>query len=102
MAEMITTPAAAPAAPAAAPAAADWHRIFDSLTEERDYCVKDVEGTLPQELRGTLYRNGPGMNEVGGKPFAHLFDGHGMIARFTLNDGRVHFSNRFVRPRPYL
>ena len=66
----------------------DWHRIFESLPQEHDYVVDHVEGRLPQGLTGTLYRNGPGINEVGGKPFAHLFDGHGMISQFVL-DGRA-------------
>jgi all-trans-8'-apo-beta-carotenal 15,15'-oxygenase len=83
-------------------ATADWHRIFDSLTDEQDYVVDQVEGRLPSALVGTLYRNGPGMNEVGGKPFAHLFDGHGMISQFALEGGRVRYRNRFVRTRKYL
>jgi all-trans-8'-apo-beta-carotenal 15,15'-oxygenase len=89
-------------APQAARAAADWHRIFDSLTDEHDYWVDRVTGVLPAELRGTLYRNGPGINEIGGRPFAHLFDGHGMISRFVLDGRRVHFSNRFVRTHKFL
>ena len=63
----------------------DWHRIFESLPEEHDYVVDEIEGRLPEGLTGTLYRNGPGINEVGGKPFAHLFDGHGMISQFVLD-----------------
>jgi all-trans-8'-apo-beta-carotenal 15,15'-oxygenase len=79
----------------------DWHRIFDSLAEEHDYAVDDIEGQLPSQLVGTLYRNGPGINEVGGKPFAHLFDGHGMISQFVLDGGGVHYRNRFVRTHKY-
>ena len=75
----------------------DWHRIFDSLREEHDYAVDDIEGTIPANLVGTLYRNGPGINEVRGKPFAHLFDGHGMLSQFVIDGGRVHYRNRFVR-----
>ena len=90
------------AAPAPAPASGDWHRIFDSLREEHDYVVDEVEGTLPETLRGTLYRNGPGINEVGGKPFAHLFDGHGMIHQFALEDGSVRYRNRSVRTHKFL
>jgi all-trans-8'-apo-beta-carotenal 15,15'-oxygenase len=82
-------------------AATDWHRIFDSLTEEHDYVVDEVEGVLPAQLTGTLYRNGPGINEVGGKPFAHLFDGHGMLSQFVIDDGRIHYRNRFVRTHKY-
>ena len=79
----------------------DWHRIFDSLTEEHDYVVDEIEGALPAQLTGTLYRNGPGNNEVGGKPFAHLFDGHGMLSQFAIDGGRVHYRNRFVRTHKY-
>jgi all-trans-8'-apo-beta-carotenal 15,15'-oxygenase len=84
-----------------AAATADWHHIFDSLNEEHDYVVEQVDGALPAQLTGTLYRNGPGMNEVGGKPFAHLFDGHGMISQFVFDGGRVHYRNRFVRTEKY-
>jgi all-trans-8'-apo-beta-carotenal 15,15'-oxygenase len=79
----------------------DRHRIFDSLREEHDYVVDEIEGVLPAQLVGTLYRNGPGINEVGGKPFAHLFDGHGMISQFVIEGGRVHYRNRFVRTHKY-
>jgi all-trans-8'-apo-beta-carotenal 15,15'-oxygenase len=80
----------------------DWHRIFDSLREEHDYAVDHIEGSMPANLVGTLYRNGPGINEVRGKPFAHLFDGHGMISQFVIDGGRVHYRNRFVRTEKYL
>jgi all-trans-8'-apo-beta-carotenal 15,15'-oxygenase len=83
-------------------AAADWHRIFESLRDEHDYEVREIEGTLPAQLTGTLYRNGPGIAEVGGKPFAHLFDGHGMISQFTLDGRGVHYRNRAVRTHKFL
>ena len=80
----------------------DWHGIFDSLLDEHDYVVDEIEGQIPTALAGTLYRNGPGKNEIGGKPFAHLFDGDGMLSQFTIRDGRVHYRNRFVRTTHYL
>jgi all-trans-8'-apo-beta-carotenal 15,15'-oxygenase len=89
------------AEPTSTAVATDWHRIFDSLREEHDYTVDEVEGALPAQLVGTLYRNGPGINEVGGKPFAHLFDGHGMISQFVIDGGRIHYRNRFVRTHKY-
>lgn len=89
------------AEPTKTAATADWHRIFDSLREEHDYVIDEIEGTVPAQLTGTLYRNGPGDNEVGGKPFAHLFDGHGLISQFAIENGRIHYRNRFVRTRKY-
>ena len=51
---------------------------------------------------GTLYRNGPGKNEVGGKPYAHLFDGDGLLSQFAFDGKRLHYRNRFVRTTHYL
>jgi all-trans-8'-apo-beta-carotenal 15,15'-oxygenase len=81
----------------------DWHRIFDTLPDEHDYVVDEIEGRLPEGLAGTLYRNGPAKNEVGGTPYAHLFDGDAMLSQFTL-DGRggVRYRNRYVRTTHYL
>jgi all-trans-8'-apo-beta-carotenal 15,15'-oxygenase len=88
--------------PAVAESTADWHRIFESLPDEHDYAVDEVEGRIPAELVGTLYRNGPGKNDIDGKPFAHLFDGDGMLSQFTFQDGRVRYRNRFVQTNHYL
>jgi all-trans-8'-apo-beta-carotenal 15,15'-oxygenase len=38
-----------------------------------------VEGKLPAELRGTLYRNGPGQFGQFGQRYAHPFEGDGAI-----------------------
>ena len=85
-----------------APAAADWHHIFDTLDGEHDYTIDEVEGAIPAGLAGTLYRNGPAKNDIDGKPFAHLFDGDGMLSQFTIEDGRIRYRNRFVRTNHYL
>ena len=81
---------------------ADWHRIFETLPDEHDYVVDEVEGSVPRELTGTLYRNGPSRNEIGGKPYAHLFDGDGMLSQFAIADGGIRYRNRYVRTNHYL
>jgi hypothetical protein len=54
-------PAAAPGAPGDALfAPRDWAAAFTSQTGEFEYWVDDVEGAVPEALRGTLFRNGPG------------------------------------------
>lgn len=88
--------------PAVAEPAADWHRIFETLPHEHDYVVDEIDGELPKGLAGTLYRNGPGRNDIDGKPFAHLFDGDGMLSQFTFREGQVNYRNRFVRTNHYL
>src|SRR4051812_44190340 len=80
----------------------NWHRIFDTLPDEHDYIVDEIEGRLPEGLVGTLYRNGPGKNEVGGTPYAHLFDGDAMLSQFTIDENRVRYRNKYVRTTHYL
>lgn len=38
----------------------DFAGAFQSQPEEYDYWIDEIEGTLPETLRGTLFRNGPG------------------------------------------
>ena len=40
--------------------AKDWAAAFSSQPGEFDYWIDEVEGTIPEFLRGTLFRNGPG------------------------------------------
>jgi len=71
-----------------------------SLTKEHDYTAK-VEGRIPEGLKGTLYRNGPGLFERGGVRKHHLLDGDGMIQAFDFLDGKVRYRNRFVQTKKY-
>ncbi|BBX19234.1 carotenoid oxygenase [Mycolicibacterium duvalii] len=69
---------------------------------EYDYRVDRIDGTIPAELRGTLYRNGPGRwEDHTGRPLRHLFDGDGMVSAFTVDSGGVHYRNRYVRTRHF-
>jgi all-trans-8'-apo-beta-carotenal 15,15'-oxygenase len=44
-----------------------------------DECKPLVTGTIPRELRGTLFRNGPGLLEIFGKKLNQFFDGDGVV-----------------------
>jgi len=75
-----------------------WLRGMEALHEERDLAaIERIEGTLPADLRGTLYRIGPGKHDVGGHRFDHWFDGDGMIVAYRFDGERVTFRNRYVR-----
>jgi len=75
--------------------------LATSLREEHAYQAK-VEGKLPAELRGTLYRNGPGLFDRGGLRKRNLLDGDGMVQAFRFDDGGVHYRNRFVRTAKFV
>jgi beta-carotene 15,15'-monooxygenase len=73
---------------------------FHSVEEERHEELP-VEGEIPGWLSGTLVRNGPGSFRLGGARVTHWFDGLAMLRRFSFDDGRVDYRNRFLRTEAY-
>ncbi|HSZ12750.1 MAG TPA: carotenoid oxygenase family protein [Solirubrobacteraceae bacterium] len=74
-------------------------------TLEREVTVDELalSGELPTWLRGSLLRTGPAKFEVGvgAQRMRHWFDGLAMLHRFTIDDGRVSYGNRFLEGRSY-
>eukprot|EP00659_Diplonema_papillatum_P000191 gene191-307_t len=60
-----------------------------------------IEGKLPDGLKGTFLRNGPGVTEVYGTPLKHPIDGDGMVCALSFSNGGVHFRSRYVRSRSH-
>ena len=82
---------------------ADWASGFRNVgVELSDVALQTSQGTIPSELQGTLYRNGPGRLERGGHWVHHPFDGDGMITALRFEDGDVRLSNRFIRTEGWL
>ncbi|MBW2707169.1 MAG: carotenoid oxygenase family protein [Deltaproteobacteria bacterium] len=75
--------------------------LVTSVREEYKYEAR-VEGAIPQELRGTLYRNGPGLFERAGLRKRCMLDGDGMIQAFRFGHGRVQYQNKFVQTEKYV
>lgn len=80
----------------------EWRTGYRSLPQEYDYWIDEVEGEIPANLTGTLFRNGPGLLDVAGHPLHHPFDGDGMVCAIAFEQGRAHFRNRFVRTEAYV
>ncbi len=92
-------------APTKAPAydRSDWASAFRNVGQELNELHLPVSrGSLPAELQGVLYRNGPGRLERGGQWVHHPFDGDGMITALRLQGGTAQLSNRFVRTEGWL
>ncbi|TDD68027.1 dioxygenase [Actinomadura darangshiensis] len=71
------------------------------VPDETDAYNLKVTGTLPAELAGRYFRNGP--NPKPGEPSGHWFSGHGMIHGVRLRAGRAEwYRNRWVRTDAYL
>ena len=55
------------------------------------------EGRIPDWLRGTLIRNGPGLWKLGESCVQHWFDGLAKLHAFHLESSRVRYRSRFLR-----
>ncbi|WP_327090291.1 carotenoid oxygenase family protein [Nonomuraea sp. NBC_01738] len=66
------------------------------VSDETDAVDLPVTGSLPPELTGRYFRNGP--NPLPGEKPAHWFGGHGMLHGVRLRAGRAEwYRNRWVR-----
>jgi carotenoid cleavage dioxygenase-like enzyme len=72
-----------------------------TLTDERHDVSLPVEGDVPGWLSGTYLLNGPGRFEIGGEEVNHWFDGLALLRRFTIDDGEVTYTNRFLRSEEF-
>ena len=79
-----------------------WSGGFRSLAEEFDYQIDDIDGVVPAAVRGTLFRNGSGRNMLGGRWFAHWFDGDGMVQAIRFGADGVRYRNRYVATANYI
>jgi all-trans-8'-apo-beta-carotenal 15,15'-oxygenase len=80
----------------------DWARGYESQPAEYAGWLEPAEGAIPPELHGTLFRNGPGLLDIGGYPVHHPFDGDGLVLSFSFRDGRAFYRSRFVQTEGYL
>ncbi|MEM9265073.1 MAG: carotenoid oxygenase family protein [Cyanobacteria bacterium P01_F01_bin.13] len=80
----------------------DWRSGYRSQPNEYDYEIQDIDGIIPVDLQGTLFRNGPGLLDIAGQPVHHPFDGDGMITAISISQGKAYFRNRFVRTEGYV
>ena len=80
----------------------DWQGANKAFKQELDYAIEDIEGEIPYDLTGTLYRNVPAMLDVGGERVHHPFDADGNICAISFDRGKAHFRNRYVKTEGYL
>lgn len=59
------------------------------LPREHGFEPLEIEGTLPAELRGTLYRNGPGLFGQFGKRYSHPFEADGAVTAVRFEGGKA-------------
>ncbi len=61
-----------------------------------------IEGTLPRDLQGSFYRNGPGRFDLQGERYHHWFDGDGFAQCWRIVDGKVQHQGKFVQTQKFI
>lgn len=74
-----------------------WKLGFEGVTGDFPPMPLRVQGSVPQDFSGRLYRNGPALYERGGRRYEHWFDPDGMIQSYEFGPGGVTHQGRLVR-----
>ncbi|MBI4820247.1 MAG: carotenoid oxygenase family protein [Deltaproteobacteria bacterium] len=69
--------------------------IFRNCEEEPGRELGSSEGSIPLDLKGTFYRNGPGVFHIGADVVS-FFDAAGIVAGLSFEAGRAYFRARLV------
>lgn len=69
---------------------------YQNPSAEGTWVLKKIEGTVPRELNGTLYRIAPGQKENHGVILNHLFDGDAFLSGYSFNSGKVTLRAKYV------
>ncbi len=79
----------------------DKNDVVLELSQELSNVLLPVKGEIPSWLSGTLVRNGPVQFSIGKQQVEHWFDGLGMLHAFSFQNGRVKYTNKFLRSKAY-
>jgi len=80
----------------------NWSKaIAQPATEFAPTKLSIISGSIPQGLRGSLYRNGPARLERGGIRVKHWFDGDGAILGVHFSDEGATATYRYVQTAGY-
>ncbi|WP_019026840.1 carotenoid oxygenase family protein [Colwellia piezophila] len=74
---------------------------FANVVDDFPPQVLSVEGKIPADINGTFYRNGPAKHEREEQRYQHLFEGDGMLQRFTFSDGKIVHQGKFINTPKY-
>ncbi|HEY5947640.1 MAG TPA: carotenoid oxygenase family protein [Kofleriaceae bacterium] len=71
----------------------------EDLPRSHGFEPLEVEGKLPAELRGTLYRNGPGQFGQRGVRYSHPFEGDGAVTAIRFDHGRAFGASKLTETK---
>jgi beta,beta-carotene 9',10'-dioxygenase len=74
---------------------------FTTFEDEVSIDRLPIQGKIPTWLTGTLIRNGPAKYELQAQKLNHWFDGFAMLHKFSFDDGKVSYKNKFIQSDAY-
>lgn len=75
-----------------------FDRFLDRKAKEfQNVRLKLKAGSIPKDLQGTLYRNGPLLMQRNGRRVGHLFDGDGGVLKVSFENGEARASYAYIR-----
>ena len=81
----------------------NWSRAIAQPAKEFGLTNLTVlEGEIPKDLKGSLFRNGPARHERGGQKLTHWFDGDGAILGVHFDQGQASAVYQYVKTEGYL
>src|SRR5512141_1889808 len=86
---------------AASRASKPWTLGYVGLQADVEPMPLTLRGRIPAGLTGAFYRNGPARHTLGGQRYHHLFDGDGMVQKYSLSERGVVHQGRFVRTEKF-
>lgn len=72
------------------------YRAYRTTDFEGSWSPTEIEGKIPTNLEGTLFRIGPGAKDTLGTNLKHLFDGDALVTALRIQNGKVQAQSRFV------
>lgn len=79
-----------------------WYGMFAQAAPEfPTTSLPILSGALPKDLKGSLYRNGPGRLERGGQRVGHWFDGDGAVLAMHFDSANATGVYRYVQTAGY-
>ncbi|KAL3862653.1 hypothetical protein ACJMK2_008607 [Sinanodonta woodiana] len=77
------------------------HTLYRTIDEHTKPIEGRIVGTIPTWINGSLYRNGPGIYEVGETKYNFFFDPLAIFQRFHIHNGKAFYQSRILKSDTY-
>lgn len=74
-----------------------WRGLTQDLDREHGFEPLTVEGTLPQDINGTLYQNGTGVFASHDTKYGQIFDADGVVRGIKIHNGKAYGAAKVVK-----